>query len=159
MNTTTTTVTRKNKLQTWQFLVTIESEPVSLDDLSGRWLDSVGRDQVMSAHKIRVMANDVKYPHPNPSSTPGYEILFKCGARGFVLDRGPKNGGQELDALIVGTKGYLHGLAVWKKYGQTRGHCVGWFSAQRAVRGLQNPNTAPRCCAAELYARAAGKPW
>ena len=154
---TTTTLTLKNKVHTWQMTVTVERTPATVADLGeSRWLTTVGADQVVSVTRLSVAQNNVKFPHPDPYTERGFEVVFKCGAIGFVNVRQPH---QELDAVIVGTKGYLHGLAVWRKHGHIVGTPVPWFRAQRSARGYQNPDRAPRCCAAELYARAAGKPW
>jgi hypothetical protein len=155
MTTTATTLKFKNKVHAWEVVVTIERTPATVADLGeSRWLSAVGADQIVSVERIAVSQSTVLYPSPSRPEG-GFEVLFKCGARGFV------NGHefQELDALLVGTKGYLHGLAVWRKRGHIVGTPVPWFRAQRSVRTYQNPNRAPRCCAAELYARAAGQSW
>lgn len=153
----TAILTFKNRLVSWQMVNTIESVPAAVSDLNpeARWLKTIGIDQISSVRRIRCTMNTVLRPVPAPQATVGFEITFKCGARGFICHRDMP----ELDALIVGTKGYLHGLAVWRKHGRIVGTPVAWFIGQRSARGYQNANSAPRVCAAELYARAAGKSW
>lgn len=150
----TTLLTFKNKVHTWQVVNTIESLPATIEDLNpeARWLQTIGADQIESVKRVRCTSNAVLYPSTQPCAYVGFEVLFKSGARGFISHREHP----ELDALIVGTKGYLHGLAVFRKRGNIVGTPVCWFRSQRSARGYQNPNTAPRVCAAELYARAAG---
>ncbi len=152
----TVLLTNKNRVHTWQTLATVESLPATVADLNlnARWFHTVG-DQVRGVTRVQCSMNDVLFPHPSPPVTAGFEVVFQCGAIGFVPDRDHP----ELDALLVGTKGYLHGLAVWRKRGFIVGTPVSWFRAQPSERGYQNPNSAPRCCAAELYARARGESW
>lgn len=157
---TTTTETfikgRSNKLTSWQTRVTVEKTSATLADLdqTARWFQTVG-SEVVSISRVKVTHQDVTFPG-NPYSEEGFEVTFKCGARGYIVEY---RDWSELNALVVGTKGYLHGLAVFRKRGNIVGSPVLWFGAQPSARGRQNANTAPRCCAAELYARAAGKSW
>lgn len=150
----TRVVDLKNGPVAWQLEITIEMTPATKADLHSRWFDFCGH-RIKSVKRIKVCARDCKHPAANTTPLPAFEVEFENGSRGFVSDRGH----QELDALVVGGKGHLHGLAVWKKYRQTRGTPVSWFRAQPSARGLQNPNSAPRECAATLYALATGEEW
>jgi len=149
----------KNGFVAWQLEITIEMAPATKADLHSRWFDFCGH-KIKSVKRISVSAAYVSAKDANLSAkfipTPAFEVEFENGSRGFVSDRGDH---QELDALVVGGKGHLHGLSVWKKYRQTRGTPVSWFRAQPSARGLQNPNTAPRECAATLYSLATGEEW
>ena len=145
----------KNGSVTWQLEVTIEMAPATKADLHSRWFDFCGH-KVKSVKRIKVSARDCKHPGTGMTPMPAFEVEFENGSRGFVSDRGDH---QELDALVVNGKGFLHGLAVWKKYRQTRGTPVSWFRAQPSARGFQNPNTAPRHCAATMYSLANGEEW
>jgi len=153
MNTTTFTTNRRS----WKTRVTVEHTPAAITDLNqnARWFQTVG-SEVVSVTRVKVTHQSVDYPSSTPYTEEGWEVTFKCGARGYV---NANKEWPELDALVVGTKGYLHGLAVWRKHKNIVGSPVPWFGAQPSTRARQNANTAPRCCAAELYARAAGKPW
>lgn len=156
MTTTTFIETTKNKFATWETRVTIErTEATVLDlDQNSRWYQEL-RGEIVSVERVKVSREDVEFPR-NPYVENGFEVTFKCGARGYVpADRRH----QELDALVIGTKGYLHGLAVWRKRCWIVGAPTPWFRAQQGPRKRLSPERAPRCCAAELYARAAGKPW
>jgi hypothetical protein len=149
--------TSKNRLTSWQTRVTIEYGAATVSDLDqkARWFKEVGQF-VTAVRRVKITRQDVTFSNGNPVSDEGFEVDFECGAKGWICER---RDWAELDALVVGTKGYLHGLAVWRK----RGHIVGspcpWFRAQKSARSRQNPNSAPRTCAAELYVRAAGKVW
>ncbi len=158
---TVTNLVWKNKISSWPVVITTTRTEVCIADMNGRWLDHIGVNQVVKVehvktHTVTGRTHTVTGSFGGGSIEAGFEVTFKCGAIGFVSQR-PH--GQELDALIVGTKGYLHGLAVWRKRGHIVGTPVPWFRTQKSARAHQNPNTAPRTCAAELYARAAGKPW
>lgn len=157
MSTETFVETRRNKLTSWQTRVTVIRTAAKVEDLNrkARWFQTVGAE-VVKVERVSVTRNSVEFPNSSPYEEKGWEVTFKCGARGYVTDY---RDGSELNALVVGTKGYLHGLAVWRKHGNIVGSPVPWFMAQPSARKRQNANTAPRCCAAELYARAAGKPW
>lgn len=160
METQLTHLTFKNKVASFPVVVTTTRSPATVADLNpeGRWLKIIGADQIEKIVRVKVNTRVGQYALTSNDSgytESGFEVTFKSGAIGFVNNRDY----QELDALIVGTKGYLHGLAVFRKHSQIVGTPVPWFRAQRSARGFQNPNTAPRTCAAELYARAAGKPW
>lgn len=157
MNTTTFIETRKNRLTSWQTRVTVEKTEATVSDLrDARWLQTIGADQIVKVERCKVTRQSVEFASSHPYIEEGWEITFECGARGWVTDY---RDGSELNALVVGTKGYLHGLAVWRKHGNIVGSPVPWFLAQPSARKRQNANTAPRCCAAELYNRAAGKSW
>lgn len=149
----------KNGPIAWQLEITIEMMPATKADLHSRWLNFCGH-KIKNVRRINVSAQYVSTRDSGLSAkitpTPAFEVEFENGSRGFVSDRGDH---QELDALVANGKGHLHGLAVWKKYRQTRGTPVSWFRAQPSARGLQNPNTAPRECAATLYALATGEEW
>jgi hypothetical protein len=160
MNTTiaNTTVSSFDKItKNWKTRVTVEKTPATIADLdqNARWFQTLG-SEVVSVERVKVTHQNIEYPSTSPYAEQGFEVVFKCGARGYIVEY---RDGSELNALIVGTKGYLHGLAVWRKHKNIVGSPVPWFGAQASARGRQNANTAPRCCAAELYARAAGKPW
>jgi hypothetical protein len=148
--------TSKNKLTSWETTVTVERTPATIEDLdwSARWFETVGA-QVAKVERVKVTR---KTDTSTPYTETGFEVTFLCGAKGWITVYGGAQGA-ELNALVVGGKGYLHGLAVWKKRSYTVGNCVPWFTAQMGARKRLNANTAPKCCAAELYARAAGKPW
>ncbi len=150
--------TRKKHGFVFETSVTVEREPASVLYLNrkSRWFQTVG-DSIVSVEKVKVTRNSVKHPSSNPYVEQGFEVTFACGARGYIVER--SDGSAELDALMVGTTPYLHGLAVWPKHGSIVGAPVPWLLAQRTKRGRASANTAKRCCAAELYARAEGKPW
>lgn len=139
-----------------QISVTIERTPAAVSDLntSARWYQTVGTE-VTSVERVKVTRESVSFPG-NPMVTEGFQVSFRCGAVGWITEYRES---AELDALVMGTKGYLHGLAVWRKHKHIVGHCTAWFRCQRSARARMNPDSAPKCCAAELYARAAGKPW
>lgn len=159
MTTTTFTETRKNKLTTWHVTVTVEKTPATISDLNqeARWFKTVG-SEVVSVERVKVTRQDADFPSAHPYIEEGFEVTFKCGARGYITEY-LRDIHAELNALVVGTDGYLHGLAVFPKRGNIVGTPVPWFTAQPSKRGRQSANRAPRCCAAELYARAAGKAW
>jgi hypothetical protein len=145
----------KNKITSWETTVTVERTPATIDDLDwkSRWFMDVG-SQIAKVERCKITRTFEK--SSNPYVETGFEVTFLCGAKGWITVYRDYS---ELNALVVGTKGYLHGLAVWRKHRNIVGHCVPWFTAQMGDRKRLNANTAPRCCAAELYARAAGKPW
>lgn len=150
--------THRNKFYPRQTHVTVvRTEARKLDlDLTARWIKTIGATEIVKVVRVTVIQNDVQFPAKTPFEDVGFEVTFKSGAVGYVNAHREH---QELDALLVGTKGYLHGLAVWRKHGNIVGTPCAWFSAQKGPRARLNPNTAPRCCALELYYRAAGKPW
>ena len=149
------------KLGSYQYRVhvVVTKTPATVQDLnqSARWFQTVG-NEVHTVERVQVRRyslSAVTGQPGEPYTTEGFEVSFKNGARGFIM----AHGHQELDALVVGQKGYLHGLAVWRKHRHIVGVPTPWFRAQQGARARLNADRAPRCCAAELYARAAGKPW
>lgn len=159
MKTTDYIETTKLSLFTHRVHVVVTKVPATVADLnqSARWFQTVGHE-VHTVERVQVSRyslSSVTGQPGTPYTTEGFEVSFKCGARGFVR----ADGYQELDALVVGQKGYLHGLAVWRKHKHIVGTPTPWFRAQQGARARLNADRAPRCCAAELYARAAGQPW
>lgn len=148
--------TVRNRLTSWQVEVTIERREAEMSYLraDARWLKEVGRDNVVSVTSVKVGRRTTDFPQGTIYSEFGYEILFKSGAIGLVCPREPSS--DELDALVVGSSGYLHGLAVWRKRGNVVGRPVPWLMTKQGARKRLNPNSVPRVCAAELYARARG---
>jgi len=156
MSTTTFIESKKFRNHVSETRVTVEKTAATIADLNqnARWFQTVG-SEVVSVERVKVSRESVAY-QSTPYTEEGFEVTFKCGARGYVNDRKEF---PELDALVVGTEGYLHGLAVWRKHRWIVGCPTPWFRAQMGRRARLSPERAPRCCAAELYARAAGKPW
>ena len=156
MTTETFTETCRQPLNgyTWEVTVSVTRTPLSVGHLNqeARWFQTVGSEvtkvEWVSVSRLSDLGG-------TPYTEAGFEVTFKCGAVGYVT-AGPH---EELNALVVGGKGYLHGLAVWRKHGNLVGSPVPWFQCQWGARKRLKANSAPRCCAAELYARAAGKPW
>lgn len=158
--TVTTTVTFKNKLITWLRDFHISRTDATVADLKkARWMEHVPVSDVLKVSRVKVWATDPKFPSTlEPAYDLGWEVTFRSGAIGYITDY--KDGHSEINALVINGKGYLHGLAVWRKRGHIVGTPCAWFRTQKSVRGKpMNPNTAPRCCALELYVRAAGKAW
>ena len=139
-----------------QINVTIVRIPADVSDLntSARGFLTVGAE-ISSVERVTVTRESATYPG-NPMITEGFQVTFRCGAVGWIT---PRREMDELDALVVGTTGYLHGLAVFRKHKHIVGSPTPWFRCQRSKRARMNPDSAPKCCAAELYARAAGKSW
>lgn len=159
MPTTETFVeTRRNKITSWQTRVTVTRVPAAVSDLSqtARWLLTVGVANIVSVELLKIERQSVDFPSSHPYVEEGFEVRFACGAVGYVNRYREQ---QELDALVVGTDGYLHGLAVWRKRGHIVGSPVPWIGTKFGRRARLNPDRLPRCCAAELYARAQGRPW
>ena len=161
-STTSTTVTFKNKLTSWKRDFHVQRTEANVSDLkAARWMEHVPVASIVKVARVKVWGTDSQFPTPAgvvPAYDCGWEVTFRSGAVAYVTDYA--DGHSEINALVVNGKGYLHGLAVWRK----RGHIVGspcpWFRTQASARGkLLNPNTAPRCCALELYERAAGRAW
>lgn len=161
-NTTTTTVTFKNKITTWARDFHVQRTDAKVSDLKkARWMEHVPVETVVKVSRVKVWATDPKFPAPagfEPGYDIGWEVTFANGVIAYITDYG--DGRSEINALVINGKGYLHGLAVWRKRGHIVGTPCAWFRTQKSVRGRPlNPNTAPRCCALELYYRAAGKSW
>jgi hypothetical protein len=160
MTTTTTTVSFKNKLTSWDRDYHLQRTDAKVSDLKkARWMQHVPVADVVQVRRVKVWATDPTFPSTlEPAYDLGWEVTFRSGALAYVTDY--NDGHSEINALVINGKGYLHGLAVWRKRGHIVGTPCAWFRTQKSVRGKPlNPNTAPRCCAAELYARAAGKSW
>lgn len=148
----------RNKSTSWQTRVTVTREPAAVSDLSqtARWLLTVGAANIVSVELLKIERQSVDFPSSHPYVEEGFEVRFACGAIGYVNKHREQ---QELDALVVGTEGYLHGLSVWRKRGHIVGSPVPWLRTKFGRRSRLNPDRLPRCCAAELYARAQGLPW
>lgn len=144
--------TRKNRCGTFGTLVTKETEPATVADLDreARWFRTVGH-LITRVTRVAVSLNSVEFPG-YPYTESGFEVEFECGAVGYV----PNRPHSELDGLVVNGKGYLHGLAVWRKRGKIVGNPVPWALTKHGPRARLNPDRLPRVCAAELYSRAAG---
>lgn len=151
MNIETFTETRKNKVTSWATTITVRREPATLSEYRarrGRWFDYVG-DHVTACFNVIVTFTD---SFGRSDTETYYEIVTPAG-RGVVISF---QDGDELEAFIPNTgKALIYGC--WKKYGQYRGHAVGYMRANHL-----NVNTRSRVehtCPAKLYAIAAGRKW
>ena len=162
LTTTTTTVTFKNKLIAWKRDFHVQRTDAKVSDLKeARWMEHVPVADIVKVSRVKVWSSDPQFPASASFEPPfdcGWEVTFRSGALAYITDYG--NGHSEINALVIGGKGYLHGLTVWRKHGHIVGSPCAWLRTQASARGkLLNPNTAPRCCALELYERAAGREW
>jgi hypothetical protein len=160
--TTTTTVTFKNKIISWDRDFHVQRTDAQAADLKkARWMEHVPVADIVKVSRVKVWATDPKFPASAGFEPPydcGWEVSFRSGALAYITDYG--DGHSEINAIVINGKGYLHGLAVWRKRGHIVGSPCAWFRTQAGSRGkLLNPNKAPRCCALELYKRTAGLGW
>ena len=159
----TTTHIEASRTGLFHTQVTITRTPVeSLDVLKDRWINTIGRDQVIKAEHIEIsrVALIDGAPSNNAYVETGFEVTFKNGTIGYVTGNHTM---QELDALRVSESHIvIHGLSVWRKHRFLVGSPTPWVRSLRGRRGFIQPENSKVCkkgCAAELYARAAGRSW
>src|SRR5947208_15599117 len=117
MTTTTTTVTFKNKLTSWKRDFHVQRTDAKASDLKkARWMEHVSVADIVKVSRVKVWSTDPQFL-ASAGFVPAYdcewEVTFRSGAIAYVTDY--PDGHSEINAIVIGGKGYLHGLAVWSK--------------------------------------------
>lgn len=153
--------THKNKVARFQTQITVERTPATLSEhraRRGRWFDCVA-DHITACFRVKVTYTSLDYTtlsdgvtHPSGGSTHTneyFEIVTPFG-RGAVISF---QHGDELECFVP-TSGKALITGCWKKYGQFRGHAVGYLRANR-LSASSKAKVDHTCCAA-IYAGAVG---
>lgn len=151
---TTTTFIEKRKKNGHEFLteITVETTPGNLSELRmvrGRYWDYTG-DHITACNNVKVTIKPIYAGQVSEGWTDTFTEVVTPTGKGVIVHF---ESGPEMMGFIPNTgKALIHGC--WKKYGQYRGHAVGYFRANKL-----NVNTKSRVyhtCPAHLYDAAKG---
>ena len=160
MSTQTFVETRKNRVAKFNTSVTVERTPANLSEhraRRGRWFDYVG-DHVTECYQVKVtfktldhttLNDGVTHPSGGSEWTDTYFEIVTPFGRGTVFSF---QHGDELIAFIpTSGKALIEGC--WKKYGQYRGHGVGYMRANGL--NVNSKAKVEHTCLAQIYSAAA----
>lgn len=151
METTTFIDTRKKNGHSFQTEITVERTPRTEPLPEGRWLDTIGRDNITAVYNVRVSQRSIFSSGPEGSAyVENYIEVETPHGKGCVIQFVDYN---EMSAFIPKSgKALITGC--WKKYGWYRGHAIAWMKAHKL-----NVNTRSRVdhtCCARIYDEAVG---